>query len=116
MNKKKQSITPTDLTRSVQITIMGITIRVHYTIHEPSYVEWELRSAQQKMENLSEKHYPIKEMQLLSVLLRTHYSQFIEAVIRESAFYQSYAESQGRDDYIPPLDAFSVFNDEDVPF
>lgn len=68
-----------------EVYIMGYPVTIAYTIHEPSYVEWKIR-ATTRWED---------EHDLLNVLLRIHYAEFIEAVCREHSFYVAYADAQG---------------------
>jgi hypothetical protein len=67
------------------VLIMGYPINICYRIHDPSYVEW----------SLVNKIGAAEEIELLNILLRVHYGEFIEAAIREHHFYESYAKSAG---------------------
>ena len=95
-----------------EIYIMGYAVQIAYVIHHPDYVEWKL-VASRTWEG---------EHDLLNVLLRVHYHQYIEAAIREHAFIEQYAAAAGNtsDDY---MDAASYWaagspfgKNEDLPF
>lgn len=92
------------------VTIMGISIQIRYHIHDPAYVEWTLQRADKDDD----------EMELLNVLLRVHYSDFIEAACREQAYYDSYAAAAAADDWADSLSYAkgiqNIFKDEDIPF
>jgi hypothetical protein len=92
------------------VTIMGISIGIHYAIHDPAYVEWKLENSDSDDDAL----------ELLTVLLRTHYSGFIEAACREQAYYDNYAACAVSDDWADSLSYTkgiqNVFKDEDIPF
>lgn len=79
------------------VIIMGYSIDIYFTLHEPSYVEWEIGASRWASED--KKATFRAEADLLNVLLRTHYSEFIESRCREADFYRSYAESQGASDW-----------------
>jgi hypothetical protein len=99
------------------VCIMGIMIPIKYRIHDPSYVEWSMETAADKDE------FTVEERELLNVLLRVHYGGFIEAALREAAFYENYANSQVSDNYDYWIDDYmkfatssKLFTDEDIPF
>jgi hypothetical protein len=86
-----------------EIYIMGYPVQIAYTIHHPDYVEWKL-VASKTWEG---------EHDLLNVLLRVHYHQYIEAAVREHAFMEQYAAAAGHgygDDDWPDM------LNEDMPF
>lgn len=68
-----------------EIYILGYPVMIRYIVHDPSYVEWHLVC----------NHSARDVHDLLNVLLRVHFSEFIEAACREHHFYKLYAESQG---------------------
>jgi len=99
-----------------QVTIMGISIVIHYEIHDPAYVEWRIQETSEDLKN---------EMELLNILLRTHYTGFIESACREACFYDSYATNAATDDWTDSLRytqgiRSGLFNpqddDDDIPF
>lgn len=106
-----------DLVNKADVTIMGISVRIKYAIHDPAYVEWKLEEANQES---AVEGWPDDEMELLNVLLRVHYSDFIEAACREQAYYDSYAASAAADDWADSLSYAKgiqgLFKDEDIPF
>jgi len=60
--------------------ILGFPVRLRYNIHQrPSYVEWHIVD---DMSNAS-------TVELLEQLLRVHYTQWIENVIREHEWRRS---------------------------
>ena len=71
--------------QTTTVYIMGYPIEIDYRIHDPSYIEWNVTA------NDGSEH----ESQLLNVLLRVHYNQFIEAVLREHDYYHEYAKRAG---------------------
>ena len=76
------------------VYLMGYAIKIRYAIHHPSYVEWKLMA--------SEKW--VDEHDVLDLVLRYHYSNYIEAACREHSFYLEEANSRGwpePDDDIP---------------
>lgn len=98
-----------------EIYIMGYPVQIAYKIHHPDYVEWDLKAS---------KTWEA-EHDILNVLLRIHYSQFIEAAVREHAFMEQYAATAGypNDKYEDLLmdDAAyytgpDVFDENDPPF
>lgn len=110
MPKKRKVIAQTDGSSRTEVIILGRPIRVHFTIHEPAYVEWSLIPKDEGNET---------EMKLLDMLLRTHYCQFIESACREAAFYQAYAASAASDDWADDLAFIKYAKElltEDVPF
>lgn len=94
-----------------EIYIMGYPVQIAYTIHQPDYVEWKLIASNQWE----------GEHDLLNVLLRVHYHQYIEAAIRENAFMEQYAAAAGAgwndpsDDY-EHMDWLLKPKEEDIPF
>lgn len=103
--------------QSTLVVIMGLPVAIKYAIHDPAYVEWTLEGV---MVDCLED-YPNDEMKLLEVLLRTHYSEFIESCCREACYYDNYASQAAvADDWADSLRyvsaAKNLFKDEDVPF
>lgn len=99
----------------ITVVIMGKAITIHYTMHEPAYVEWTLGTPIEGLE---------KEMDLLNVLLRTHYCDFIESACREAAFFNAYAATVAADDWMDShrythgirRELFNPDDEEDCPF
>lgn len=98
------------------VVIMGKAITIQYAVHEPAYVEWQMNAPVEGLED---------EMELLNVLLRTHYSDFIESACREASFYNAYAATAAADDWMDSLRYTQgirrgLFNpgdeEEDIPF
>lgn len=84
--------------KEIAITIMGYPVKLQYCMHErPTYCEWRLIA----QGLYSDQHC------LLEQLLRMHYSDYIEAIIREYAWYEGYATAQAYSD--PGID-------DDTPF
>lgn len=83
-----------------EVYILGYPIPISYQIHDPAYVEWKIECTTKSWET---------EHDLLNVLLRMHFCEYIEAAIREHAFMEQYAASQGHatDDW---NDAASYYN------
>ena len=103
--------------KKTAVIIMGIPLNIRYNIHEPSYVEWNL-DLLEKSANPPDNY---DEMELLNILLRTHYCNFIESACRENAFYENYAATQAADDWADSLryvkTATCLFEDnEDISF
>lgn len=87
---------------NTEIYILGYPVRIKYHIHDPAYVEWQI---------LATKDWET-EHDLLNVLLRLHFCEYIEAAIREHAFMEQYAAAQGHD--FPPLQNY--LDESDSPF
>lgn len=103
----------------VKVTIMGIPINIMYTINEPSYVEWRIEAAV----GIQTQSYPKDEMEMLNILLRTHYSPFIEAACREAFHFETMAQNYAADDWMDSLKymkgvkkIFEDYTQEDIPF
>lgn len=82
----------------IEIYLLGYPLLISYQLHDPNYVEWKLK-AHKTWED---------EFELLNVLLRIHYSAYIEAACREHHFYEEYARSAGW----KPMGEI----EEDIPF
>jgi hypothetical protein len=80
--------------KKIVITIMGQKIEIEYQVHSDTHIEWCLctTDAQNGCNT-----------QLLDMLLKIHYTPYIESIIREFAHYHSYSERVGAfpDDYKP---------------
>lgn len=98
-----QTITVDYPMTKTEIYIMGYPVQIAYTIHHPDYVEWKL-VASKTWEG---------EHDLLNVLLRVHYHQYIEAAIREHAFMEHYAAAAG---YGYDIAVSPDIRIEDMPF
>ena len=103
------------------VVIMGISIPVRYTIHDPAYVEWTIDAWE--LHQNPDSNYPHHEMNLLQILLRVHYSDLIESVCRETTYYNNYAAAASvADDWADSLrytkqGLKGLFNEEeDIPF
>lgn len=64
------------------LTILGIVIQFQYTIYDPSYIEWSIHAND------------VNRNVLLEILLRIHYTAYIEAQLREDWFRREYEEHQ----------------------
>ena len=100
------------------VTIMGVAIEIKFAIHDPAYVEWRIAAVGV---DPTVDDWPADEMELLDVLLRTHYSPYIEAACRETCYYNNYASAAAAaDDWADALQyvkaAKNLFKDEDIPF
>lgn len=64
------------------LTILGLPVKFQFHIYDTSYVSWNLHPD-------SKGNSP-----LLEILLRIHYQEYIEAMLREVWFRQIYENSQ----------------------
>lgn len=84
----------------VQMTIekfylLGYGIEIQYIVHEGGYVEWSIRPDENSKDS---------SVELLNVLLRIHYNDFIEAMCRENSHMSDYYSSmQPVDNQIIPF-------------
>jgi len=78
----------------VTLTILGFPVIFRYVIYDGGYTEW---------------HVKPSDDSLLSMLLRTHYSAYIEAELRKAWFEREYTEN------LCSSSQMSIF-DEEIPF
>jgi hypothetical protein len=76
------------------LTIMGFPVTLRYTVYEGGYIEWHLKSP----------NHDITEL-----LLRFHYTAFIETELRKAWFEEEYEQNVINSAQLP------IF-DEDCPF
>lgn len=70
------------------ITILGHPLTFHYFVHDGGHIEWTVRNA----------------TDLLILLLRVHYTQYIEAELRKVWFEEQYYENQINTQYCLDLE------------